>query len=195
MVYEYNEKVINNDTVDNFYSKNNFVGYILPNGDIFQCKNHNIYDSKSFLFMYLMLLDNNFDERRELFNATTNNMLSKWILKSLTKMSHEEIHAMLVLVMNDKYTISDLLVGYFGCHLITRLEKEILTSEINYECFYNYLLNDYKITNIGKFIYDEKEKEFKHIYPKIRNEYLYDEIKSIKSDANEKEIALFYKRK
>ena len=193
MFYQYEKEIVNRNKVDHFFDKNNFVGYILPDGTIFKCENHNVTNADTFLQMFLDVIDKDYNEKDELLNVSTNNDLLKVIVKCLKNMSHDKIHALRVYVNNNKVFLSDLLVLLFGCHLVTRLDKEILTSETDYSLFYNYLLNDFKITNIGKLIYDEEKKEYKHIYPIIRNEELYSEIKRIKEDLGKSDINLFYK--
>lgn len=195
MVYEYNSKIVNRNKVDDFFSNRSFVGYILPDGTIFACQDHNVSDANTFLWMYLEILDHNYDKKDELLDAKTDNKLLELLDYHLKKMSHDEIHALYEYIYENNVFLSDLLVSFFGCHLITRLDREILTSEIDYHCFYNYLLNDFKITNVGKLVYDKNEKKYKHIYPIVRNEYLYDEIKRIKKEVKEDEIELFYKSK
>ena len=113
--------------------------------------------------------------------------------KRLKNMSHEMIHALKDYIEKNKLFLSDVLVSFFGCHLVTRLHKEILTSESNHACFFNYLLNDFKITTVGKLIYDEEKKEFKYVVATERNDSLYDEIKQIKEEVKANEINLFYK--
>ena len=94
MVYEYNSKIVNQNKVDDFFNDKNFVGYILPDGTIFKCKDHNVSDANSFLWMYLMLLDEDYDNKEELLGTPTNNKLLKIIANRLRMMSHDEIHAL-----------------------------------------------------------------------------------------------------
>ncbi len=196
MIYEFDPRVVNRKKVDDFNKYTKFIGYILPDGDIFECKEHNVSDATSVLKMFLDILDNNYDNKNIILDTNSNNKLLDVLLTRLKHMSHDEIHALLDFINNNnEFTISDLLVSYFGCHLITRLDKEILTSEIDYHCFYNYLLNDFKIVNVGRVIYNEEKKICEYIQPRVRNEYLYDEINRIKSEVNEDEIELFYKGK
>ncbi len=195
MIYEYNKKIVNNDSVVDFYKNKKFIGYILPDGSVFECMEHNISNVETSVKMYLELIDNNYSDKDELLNVDTNNKILQLIIKYLKTMSHEKIHALLEYIKKENLLLSDLLVSYFGCHLITRLKKEIITSETNHQCFYNYLLNDFKITTIDRIVYDENEKSFKRIGFINRNDYLYDEIKKIKNEVSENEIDLFYKTK
>lgn len=195
MVYEYNPKVANlNKNVD-YKKETKFIGYILPDGSVFQCKNHNITNAETFLKIYLEILDNDYSKRNWLLSETSDNALSNVILGKLQRMSRDEIHAFLKYMNEENIILSDLLVTFFGCHLVTRAYKEIITSEINHQCFYNYLLNGFKITLIGKTIYDAGKKQYKYIIPNNRNQYLYDEIEGIKNDIKEDEVELFYQGK
>ncbi len=194
MIYEFNPKIVNRNKPKDFYTGRSFVGYILPNGDIVQFQNHNISDAETSLLMYLDILDNDYANKDKFLNGIeTNNKLAQFVINHLKRMSHDEIHALLEYIHASHILLSDLLVYYFGCHLITRLDKEILTSENNYMCFYNYLLNDFKITNVGKLLYDGDNKRFIYVKPMDRNEYLYDEIKRIKNEVGDSQIDLFYK--
>ncbi len=191
MIYEYNEEVVNRS--NDFNDKRNFVGYILPDGSVFRCKDHNVSNVDSFLKMYLELLDANYDKKEELIDVETDNKLAKIILKYLKNATYEQIHALLEFTKKENITIKDLLVSLFGCHLVTRLKKEILTSEINHQCFYNYLLHDFKIVIIDKLVYDDNTKKYHYIKAKERNDYLYDEIEKIRKEVNENELDLFHK--
>lgn len=191
MIYQYEEKVVNRS--NDFLDKDNFIGYILPNGSIFSCENHNVSNVDTFLKMYLVLLDEDISKKDELLNIETDNELAKIILVYLKKMSHDEIHALLEFTRKESTTIKDLLVSLFGCHLITRLKKEILTSEIDHTCFYNYLLHDFKIMSLSKLVYDKDSKEYKYVDFADRNDYLYDEIIRVKNDVGNGDINLFHK--
>ena len=193
MVYEYNEEIENRS--NNFADKKNFVGYILPDGTIYACKNHNVSNVDTFLKMYLVLLDKDYDKRNELLNIETSDKLAMVVLNRIKKMSYDEIHAFLEITKHNGFSISDLLVQFFGCHLVTRLKKEILTSETNHYCFYNYLLHNFQIVTIDKIIYNEEKKSYDFIKGNTRNDYLYDEIKEIKNVIKEDEISLFHKNR
>ena len=191
MIYEYNEEIVNRSNV--FNDERNFIGYVLPDGSVFRCQNHNVSNVDSFLKLYLELLDTNFDKKEELIDVETDNKLAMIILKYLKKSTYDQIHALLEFTQKEEITIKDLLVSLFGCHLVTRLKKEILTSEINHRCFYNYLLHDFKVVTIDKIIYDEDKKEYHYIKSNERNDYLYDEIGKIRKEVNEEELDLFHK--
>ena len=190
MIYEYNPKVVN--TSDYFFDDKNFVGYILPDGSIYKCKDHNISNVSTFLMMFLKLLDMDYENRNEILNASTNDKLAKVIINKIKRMSHDEIHALLVL-LESEIILSDIIVGFFNCHMITRMKKTIITSELNHRCFYNYLLHDFKVYTIPKIIYDDINKKYQCISGIDRNSYLYDEINTIKSEIRDNEIELFTK--
>ncbi len=190
MIYEYDEKVVNHS--NNFFDSNKFVGYILPDGTIYPCKNHNITNVFTFLKMYLELLDVHYNRKNELLNSGTDDKLARVVLDKLKSMSHDEIRALLKFTKNE-IILSDLLVCFFGCHLITRLRRNMITSEANHTSFYNYLLHDFKIDTFPRIVYDESSKEFRYVEAMDRNGYLYDEIDEIKKDVKEEDISLFHK--
>ena len=190
MVYEYDERVINKN--NDFFDKNKFVGYILPDGTIYTCKNHNITNVFTFLKLYLILLDTDYSQKDDLLSVDTDDKLAKVVLNKIKRMSHDEIHALLEFTKNE-IILSDLLVCFFGCHLITRLKKNMITSKYNLEPFYNYLLHDFKIDIFPRIVYDEDKKEYHYVVAMDRNGYLYDEIDEIKRDVKEEEISLFHK--
>lgn len=94
MIYEYNAKVVNTNKLDDFYQKQNFVGYLLPDGTVFSCKNHNEEDADTFLKMGLSLMKINYDEKDLFLNEKTNNPLVKIIQNYLKKVSYEECLAL-----------------------------------------------------------------------------------------------------
>ena len=90
--------------------------------------------------------------------------------------------------------VSDLLVGLFGCHEITRGNKTILTALSNHEVFYNYLLNGFTVNTVNKIVYDEKNNTFIFKNSLNRNIETYNEIDNIKKDIFPGEEKLFHKR-
>ncbi len=195
MVYKYEEKIVNRNNIDNFYNKNSFVGYILPNGEIYQCKEHNISNIDTVLRMDLDLLIKNYNDKDKILDNDSNDILMKIIVSYLNKLSQEQIVALNNFINKNNLFVSDLIVQLFGCHLVTRLNKLIITSEIDHSLFFDYLLNDFKINTIDKMIYDKDNKEYKFIHGIDRNEYLYDEIDKIKKGINNDEVELFYRGK
>ena len=191
MVYSYNEEIVNRSNA--FFDEKNFVGYILPDGSIYKCVDHNVSNIETFFNMFLVILDEKYEEKDELLNIQTDDKLARIVLLKLKKMPHDEIAALRKFIDSNNIIISDLIVSLFGCHLITRLKKEIITSEIDHHIFYNYLLHDFKITTINKLKYDSEKKEYYYVKSNERNEYLYDEINKLKNEVSEDEIDLFYK--
>lgn len=191
MIYEYDEKIVNRS--DEFNNKNNFVGYILPDGSIYESVNHNVSDVYSFFRLYLDILNESYDKKDELLNVDTSNKLANVILKRMKTMSYDEIHALCLFTKQTNFMMCDLLVSFFGCHQVTRKKMQIITSEIIHEPFYNYLLHGFTITTAPKLVFDEEKKEYKYLFGKDQNEYLYDEIKSIRDSVKEEEINLFHK--
>lgn len=108
------------------------------------------------------------------------------------KMSHDEVCAFNRFINETTISFSDILVGYFKCHKISRFDKEIMTSVIDNKLFYNYILERFKIRTAPRIVYANNEfriidKEY------LINEYLNDEIKKIKEDAFFGEEDLFHK--
>ena len=193
MIYSFENIVVNNSNVNNFYSKSNFVGYLLPNGDIYQCKEHNVSNIYTVLTMDLELLKNHFEDKEKILKNSSSDKLLDLVIKYLNNCTYEKIVALSDFIRHNSLFISDLLVQLFGCHLVTRLNRTILTSEIKHDCFYNYLLNDFSIVTIDKIVFDSDKEKYLFIKGINRNEYLYDEIKNIKENVSDNDIDLFYK--
>ena len=193
MMYEYDKRIVNQNGVDNFYSKTNFIEYILPNGEIYQCMEHNISNIETVLKMDLDLLMKNYEDKEKILNNESDDKIMEIIINYLNKIPYEQIVALRDFINKNNLFVSDLIVQLFGCHLVTRLNKLILTSEIKHDLFFNYLLNDFKINTIDKIVYDKEMKTYKFMHGFDRNEYLYDEIDKIKKSVNNDEIDLFYK--
>lgn len=193
MIYNFEKEIVNKKDVMHFYDKNNFVGYILPDGSIYKCKNHNVSNVDTVLTMFLMILKDNYADKEKILSIETSDKLLQIIIRFLKKASNEKIVALLQFIKDNNLVVSDLIVSLFGCHLITRLDRTILTSETNHTLFFNYLLNDFTIHTIDKIIYDSVKKEYKYFKQNDRNDYLYDEVKYIKESVCNDDIALFYK--
>ncbi len=194
MVYKFEEKIVNRNNVNNFYDKNNFVGYILPNGEIYSCKEHNVSNIKTILFLFIELLVKNFQDKDK-FLIDTDDKLLKIIFNYLKNVSYDEIIALNDFIHQNNLFTSDLIVQLFGCHLVTRLDKTILTSETNHECFFNYLLNNFTVYNIDKIVYDKNLKQYKYVKTSNTNKSVYDEIDEIKTYVAENSKKLFYKER
>lgn len=194
MTYQYKSEVVNNGDENTFFDKNNFVGYILPDGSIYECKNHNIENVSSFLKMSLDLFKDHYNEREEFIEGDTNSPLIGIVSRYLKRISYDEGMALKDFIKKNNITISDLLVGLFGCHLVTRLNKTILTSASNLDIFYNYMLHDFKINTIDRMVYDEEKKSFVLKKNLGSNIELEQEINQIKKDSYSEERGLFHKR-
>ena len=169
MIYEYNEEIVNRSNV--FNDERNFIGYVLPDGSVFRCQNHNVSNVDSFLKLYLELLDTNFDKKEELIDVETDNKLAMIILKYLKKSTYDQIHALLEFTQKEEITIKDLLVSLFGCHLVTRLNNGnflIFTSQGTYiyDPTYHY------ITFSASIIYNRDEDNIAHFSEEDNNGYI-----------------------
>ena len=194
MIYQYNSKVVNTNGVDDFFNKKNFVGYILPDGSIYECKNHNVENVKTFIKMSLFLIKDNYSEREKFISADTNSPLMRIVSNYIKKTSYNELMALNSFIEQNNLEVSDLLVGLFGCHEITRGNKTILTALSNHEVFYNYLLNGFTVNTVNKIVYDEKNNTFIFKNSLNRNIETYNEIDNIKKDIFPGEEKLFHKR-
>lgn len=193
MIYEYNNKVVNLGNENDFFHKKKFVGYLLPDGSIYECKDHNIENVSSFLKMSLSLMKEKYADRDEFLDADTNSPLISILLKYMKKVSYEEVLALSDFIDKNNLSISDLLVQLFGCHLVTRMNKTILTSLNNHDVFYNYLLNGFTINTLEKIVYDENKKCFYFQKGMNQNMEMYSEIENIQKDSFANEIELFHK--
>ena len=194
MIYQYNSKVVNTNGVDDFFNKKNFVGYILPDGSIYECKNHNVENVKTFIKMSLFLIKDNYSEREKFLSADTNSPLMRIVSNYIKKTSYNELMALNSFIEQNNLEVSDLLVGLFGCHEITRSNKTILTALSNHEVFYNYLLNGFTVNTVNKIVYDEKNNTFIFKNSLNRSIETYNEIDNIKKDIFPGEEKLFHKR-
>ena len=192
MIYKYEKKVVNSGNVDDFYNKRNFVGYILPDGTIYEVKEHNVDSIVTFFYLSIYNLKNNYDDK-EKFLGDTNDPLLKIVANYFKKVSYEEIDALNDFVEKNNLSVSDVLVGFFNCHLVTRLNKKILTSSINHDIFYNYLLNGFEVDDAPRIIYSNNE--FKFVDKRyLHNDFTSDEIEAIINDAKAKgDESLFFK--
>ena len=195
MIFEYFGEVVNDgNKIDDFYQKNKFVGFILPNGELYRTKNHNVDGISSFFYMSLHLLINYYDEKNSFLLDTTDDKLGKIVLNYLKKASKEELIALSKFINENHLDFSDLLVQLFGCHLITRLNKEILTSSYDKRCFYNYLLNNFKVYVVDKIVYNQEKEEFCFSNTRDFDIELDSEIKDIQNEVSQEEIDIFMKK-
>lgn len=195
MVYKYEKEIVNTKSIDHFYDKNNFVGYILPDGSIYQCVEHNVSNVDTVLRMYLQILKDHYGDKEELLKKGTTDKLLKLVINYLKNATYFEIMALSKFISEHNLFVSDVIVQLLGCHLVTRLDKTIVTSEVNHKCFFNYLLNDFTIRTVDKMVYDPDLHAYKFVAGLDRNEYLYDEVEKLKKEVKEEERELFYRTK
>ncbi len=190
--YKYYEEIVNNNEVKDFYNKTNFVGYILPNGNIYPCENHNIESIISAFNMCLSNLVTNYEDRELFLIRKSNDPILQLMLNFLWSLDHNKVLEFYEFIKTNNINLSDLLVSLFECHLVTRLNKKILTSSVLHYPFYNYILMDFTIETIPKIVY--KNNKFMFMDESLYNDdYLLDEIKMIKDDTYIDEKPLFFK--
>ena len=188
--YPYNAKVVNENEVNDFFNKDSFVGYILPDGEIYSCENHNVASLQSFYDMMVELLKNNYTHKDEFLGRETKDPLFLMVADFLYNNRLEDIIKFDNFIHQNNLSISDILVSFFGCHLVTRLNKRILTSSILHYPFYNYILMGFKIDTIPKIIYKDNAFCF-HEGSFYNNDFLMDEIEEINGEITEEEKPLF----
>ncbi len=190
--YEYHPEIMNNNEVKDFFHKANYVGYILPDGSIYSCTNHNIESLKSFYDMMIYFLKADYQNREKFLGKETNDPLFLMFSDFFWNTSLEEIIAFDDFVKKNNLSMSDIIVSFFNCHLVTRLNKRILTSSVFHYPFYNYILMGFKIDTIPKIIYRDGKYCF-HEESLYNNDYLLDEISAIQKETSEEERSLFFR--
>ncbi len=190
--YPYHREIENNSDINHFFDKNNFVGYILPDGTIYPCENHSMGSIASLFNLTLDCLCKYYDMKDEYLEEECDERLIQLIMKYFRKISYKQVIKLDNFIRNNNLDLSDILVGLFGCHLITRLNKKILTSSVSHQIFYNYLLMGYEVENVPKIIYKDEKYSFysDNLY---NNDFLYDEIKTISNEAFVDEKSLFFR--
>ena len=192
MIYEYHKEVKNKGNVDHFYDAGKFVGYILDDGTIYQSKNHNIESISAFFSMTLENLINKYSDKNIILDLETDDKIGNIILNYFRNASYEELVALDKFIKKNNLTLSDLLVGFYRCHAITRLDKEILTASNDFEPFHNYMLKDFKIRKIDKILF--KDHEFVFVDDStLKNDYYLDEMEKLKSEVSEEDRDKFFR--
>jgi hypothetical protein len=192
VVYEYHKEVVNKGNAEDFFEKGKFVGYILDDGTIYRAKNHNIESLASFFSMTLFNLIDNYKNKNIILDTESNDRIAQILLNYFRNASYEELVALDIFIKQYNLTLSDLLVGYFRCHAITRLNKEILTAANDFECFHNYLLKDFKVRKIDKILY--KDGKFSFVNDEtLKNDYYMDEMEELKSEVSEDDREKFFR--
>ena len=113
MAFEYNKKIVNENKIEDFFSKKNFVGYILPDGSIYECQNHNVSDASFFLRISLFLLDEHYENKQEFLEGKANNVLTLIVQKYLQKASYDEIIALWSSTKQTLYLM--ICIAFNGC--------------------------------------------------------------------------------
>lgn len=192
MAYEYHEEIVNENKVEDFFKNVNFVGYILPDGKIYRAKDHNIESMTSFFNMTIENLLSNYADKNKFLEASTNDQIADILLNYFKNVSYEEVVALNQFIKQNNLSLSDILVAYFRCHLVTRTKKEILTSANDFRPFHNYILMGFNIRKIDKMLY--KDKSFYFIDDrKLENDYYLDEMHKLMAETREDERNLFFR--
>ena len=190
--YKYYDEITNTNEVKDFFNKTNFIGYILPDGNIYPCEKHNIESVISVFNLELNNLINHFDDRDKFLVKESSDPLLQLILDFFWSLTHDMVIKLNEFIENNSLNMSDILVSLFGCHLVTRLNKKILTSSVLHYSFYNYILMDFKIETVPKIVY-KNDKFLFQMDSLYNNDFLLDEIKEIKDVTNDDEKKLFFR--
>ena len=192
MIYDYHDEIVNKNEVKDFYNKDSFVGYILDNGTIYKAKNHNVESLSTFFFMALYNLISNFKDKAEILDVESKDPIANMLLNYLKCADYDELVALDKFIKQYNLTLSDLLVGYFRCHLVTRLNKKILTAANNFRPFYNYILMGFKIEKTDKICYQDKKFNFVDDHS-LKNDLYMEEMEEMISGIDEKYRSSFLK--
>ncbi len=169
MRYSYNAKVVNVSDVDHFFDQDKFIGYILPNGDIYGCVEHNVPDVVTIINMAMEFAENNYD-LEVILNDDSKDMLMNLVVKKLRKMKREELINLRKFMQKEGLIVSDLLVQFFGCHDVTRGTKTIITSDTNLDDFLEYRIMGFNIKILEKIEINDKG-EFTFVRRLINDKY------------------------
>lgn len=193
MIYPYYKEIVNYEkNVNKFYDKKNFVGFILPNGLVYKAKEHSVTNVENVFKVDLSLLKEHFEDKNEILGETKD-ALCQLISNFFNNISYEKVVALNKFMDDNELLFSEVLVSLFGCHLITRIGKGIITSEDNHELFYNYILEGFEIKTIDRIVYDKEKKQYVFMKKNNRNTELYGEIEEIINQVPFDETPLFRK--
>ena len=190
--YKYHEEIENNGNLNSFFDKNNFVGYILPDGSIYPCEKHNISSVESFFNLVINFLYEKYDDKEKFLEKKSKDKLLQLLLNFFWKLSREEVNSLHKFMKLNKLDLSNILVSLIDCHLVTRLNRKILTASSSHELFYNYLLMGFEIETVPKIIYKDGEYIF-YRDSLYNNDFLYDQINRIKNETQDDERMLFFR--
>ena len=194
-IFEYLDRYSNNSKdINDFYNKDNIVGYILPNGEIMEVRNHNIESVETVLKMSLDFLENDYANKDKFLDKDSNNPIMQLVINYLNNKDYNELMALKRFINQYNLEIKNLLVGLFGCHIISRLDRQIITASGNHEKFYNYMLHGFKIYTVDSIKYDKSKKEYSFVQEKDSNLELKNNIDEIKKDILDEDIDLLMKK-
>jgi hypothetical protein len=192
VAYTYHEEVVNKNRPESFFKKVNFIGYILDDGTIYRAKNHNIESMSSFFSMTLINLINNFQDKDIILDLETNDRIGQILINYFRHASYDELVALEAFIEKYNLGLSDLLVSYFRCHLVTRLDREIITASNDFEPFHNYILMGFGIRKVDKMVY--KNKEFKFVDDtRVKNDCYLDNMNKLMSEISDEDRKLFFR--
>jgi len=192
MVYEYHDEVVNKNEVKDFYKPTSFVGYILDDGTIYRAKNHNIESISTFFFMALSNLIRKYSDKDIILDVESNDPIAQLLINYFKRASYDELIALNEFINEYNLSLSDILVGYFRCHLVTRLNKRISTASNDFEPFHNYILMGFTIEKLDKMLYHNKK--FKFVDDRtMSNDFYLDEMKKLVSETKESERKMFFR--
>ena len=189
--FKYYDEIVNDNNVENFYGKTNFIGYLIPDGSLYPCENHNIESLTSFFNMALVNLKNDYSNKELFLDEKSSDPLFQLALNFLWNASLDEIIKFDKFIHDKKLGMSDIIVSFFGCHLVTRLNKRILTSNVLHYPFYNYILMGFKIDTIPKIVYKNNDFCF-YTESLYNNDFLMDEIEEL-NFVDDKEKKAFFR--
>ncbi len=192
MAYTYHEEVVNTNQPENFFGKTNFIGYILDDGTIYRAKNHNIESMTSFFFMTLTNLIDKFENKDIILDLKTNDRIGQILINYFRHATYDELVALDKFIKKYNLGLSDLLVGYFRCHLVTRLNREIRTAANDFEIFHNYILMGFNIFKIDKMVYKNKKFDFVDD-TRVRNDCYLDNMRRLMSEISDEDRKLFFR--
>ena len=196
MALRYYSKIVNSNSIKDFYGESNFVGYILPNGMILSCdEGHNISDIECFFKLYLYFLTKDDDSRNVLLDGDNSDFTRAMILNFFRNTSKEKLIALSKFIKDSNLRISDILVQLFNYNLVTRLNKTILTTNNSDEYFYNYILMGFRIIRVPRICYDSKSGNycFCNISESFENNEVNEEIHMIKKKIPSDKLFMFFR--
>ncbi len=202
MIYKFDKRILDN-YIKKIKPDEEFYGYILPDGSLYKVKDHKISNKVTSFSTSIQILAGMHEENYENEKKSYLDFLKKdypflsdpvikMIMNYFDRVSYQEACAFTSFMNENGIELDDILVGFFKCHKISRINKEILTGVIDFNVFYNYMMEGFIIKNAPRLIYSDNsfkliDKEY------LNNDYLYNEIEKIKDDSYFGEEHLFHK--